>query len=201
MSFQGYDLNLYSNQVRSDRPIEAWGYDLVFRLLTPGELLEVWDIASRHASLESQTLRVKIECLARAIVLVDNQPLTLDTKEKELVKASLGKTELKSHEEASVILQDRVSIPTIKAWDQALADWMEEYIDLIEERVKKKRNPGVTGMSTSSFSPGTPPSSPPTGTSAPWVATNVSPSFSHSLMSAEDREILSKLPSSDLSPG
>lgn len=169
MHIRSHDLYLLSSDHRSD-PIEVLGlYRLIFRPLTPGEWIEVWDAAAIHPSPKSQRLKTMLGQLARGISKLDGQPLRLDPSEHDEVKKRLKMgpdDELTALMEAELILADRFTEHVLEAIDAEYAAWYEEYVTALIDGAKKKRARAASGGQPSvSASDST--SSPPTPTSAP----------------------------------
>ena len=130
-------------------------FELVFRVLTAGEWLEVYDAAARHPSRTAEELAVSIEALARGIVTINGRTLSFSASEKEKVLSSYNeyygtkKKDLSPVECATIYLQDKFLLHHIKLFDTTMAAWMSEIIQEIDFDIKKKRNRAGPGMTQS----------------------------------------------------
>lgn len=156
------DLYLISSATRSEPLTSPSGrYTAVFKLLTPGEWVEIWEEAAKYRHEHSRTMVEQIHALARCIVTLNGQGLVLAPTERELTKKALGVDTLTAAQEAAQILSDRFPVHAIQELDALANSWMVEYYEQIGLMAKKKpeeEGPG-TPISGSSF---TSRSSPPT---------------------------------------
>lgn len=167
MYVHAHDLYLLSSDHRSE-PIEVLGlYKAIFRPLTPGEWIEVWDNAATHLHPNAQRLKTMVGVLARGISKIDGQALTLDAKDLSAArdKLKLGpKDDLGPVQQAELILLDRFTQHVIEAFDQEYGSWYVGYTEALIEAAKKKRARAETGgrpspsVSDSESSPPTLPS-------------------------------------------
>lgn len=148
-------LNLISSSVRSETLISTSGqYQIVCKLLTPGEWIDIWEEAAKYKHPDARELVTQIEALARCLIAVNGQPLVLTPQERELVKRELHVSSLTAYQEAAQILKDRFPIHAIQEIEAAADTWMREYYEKIGLLAKKK--PEVSGqpISGSSFTSG-----------------------------------------------
>jgi len=154
----------FLNPNARSQPIDVDGHKVVFKVLTPGEWLEVWETSHKYQSPSAKALSNQIESLARTIVTIDGGSLVLDPSERDAVKKRLNRAELTSVEEASLLLQDRFMIHTIQMLDVAAGQWMDQYFKDLEAVKKSPNAAGLGGGISTSAEDST--SSPPTSGSS-----------------------------------
>lgn len=147
------DLYVTSNKVRSE-PITVLGaYDLVFRLLTTDHRRAVHNkAAGRNQSPVAYEDDVRVLTLARALATLNGMPLRLDPVEVDAVRKSLGlraDQPFDAVDEAEVILTERFTIRVLREFDEAYANWIDEYDAQAIEEVKKKLGRVAPGITTS----------------------------------------------------
>lgn len=112
-----------------------------FRTLAPTELRDVYESVHKFNSWEAKEITEKIETLARAIYLVNEMPLVLDTKDKAEFNEKYDR-DPSALEQAKFILIERFSSAIIidllySAYQEFIGKITTEFDDL----KKKLKNP------------------------------------------------------------
>jgi len=115
--------------------------NVVFRTVTPSELMAVYEAAGCHGSLFAQRISERLETLARAIQFINRMPLLLSASDQAEYLKRVGLPEDKAVtplDQAKIILTEKIKSPAVI---DALWEAYETFRNTVTETVtnlKKK---------------------------------------------------------------
>lgn len=121
---------------------------VVFRLLTPEELLEVTEKVSEYSGLESKLLVSQIQTLARAIVEINGLILSLSPAETEKLEKKFHK-KFSRVDEAAYILMTEFPKFLLDELNVAYTNFQNSVLEKIEDIKKKSKQPSKPDILTS----------------------------------------------------
>lgn len=115
--------------------------NVVFRTVTPSELIDVYEAAGNYSTLFAQKVSERIETLARSIQFINKSPLILSGSDQTEYLKRLGRPEesvLSPLEQAKIIIAEKIKSPiVIDALWEAYEKFRDSVIDSVKDLKKK----------------------------------------------------------------